>query len=359
MQTIVATLVLSLLFAQSSGQVKKTDLEYDELNGPVRIVRVEVEDTQYQSGAPRINTRFLEKIVAYDVTGRVTEEMRSFGTDCVSSRHVFRYDPEGSRTEAIYSGKALAARDKSNPSQPPVTPLMHKQVFKVDAAGRRSEIDEYDDKGKLSGKTFYEYDNQARLNDIIQESDSTRSRCEFKYNDKGLASEKTCGSATGIRDRSQYTYEYDAKGNWIKRTAKNSCVLPNRWFFEAGIRIHYREIKYFAGKEDQAQQEEPGDRFDATKLAACPTPIIRKACGAFFASATRHAVPQSARTTGAVVVEVTVDEAGKVIAVQAISGPAELRKASEQAARGWTFHPTLLSGMPVKVIGTLTFNFNL
>lgn len=356
MQTIITAFALGLLLFQSSGQSKKTDRDYDELNGPVRFVRVEMEDTQYQSGAPRINTRFLEKIVAYDVTGRVTEEIRSFGTDCVSSRHVFSYDPEGSRTEAIYS----AARDKSNPSQPPVSPLMHKQVFKMEEAGRRSEIDEYDDKGKLSGKSLYEYDNQGRVNDIIQESDSTRSRCEFTYNDKGLASEKTCqGSATGIRDRSQYAYEYDAKGNWIKRTAKNSCVLPNRWFFEAGTRIHYREIKYFAAKEDQAQQEEPGDRFDATKLAPCPTPIIRKACGAFFASATRHVVPLSARTTGAVVVEVTVDEAGKVIAAQAISGPAELRKASEQAARGWTFRPTSLSGMAVQVIGTLTFNFNL
>jgi hypothetical protein len=47
-----------------------------------------------------------------------------------------------------------------------------------------------------------------------------------------------------------------------------------------------------------------------------------------------------------------------VIKTRALSGPAELHGVSEEAARGWEFKPTTLSGVPVKVIGTITFNFN-
>ena len=70
--------------------------------------------------------------------------------------------------------------------------------------------------------------------------------------------------------------------------------------------------------------------------------------------------PQMARAAGiegAVVVEVTVGENGSVISARAVSGHPLLRDAAVQAARGWRFSPTMLSGVPVKVIGTITFNF--
>jgi TonB family protein len=68
---------------------------------------------------------------------------------------------------------------------------------------------------------------------------------------------------------------------------------------------------------------------------------------------------REAREQGAVVVSVIVDESGRVILACAISGPRKLRDASEAAAYGWRFTPTLLSGMPVKVSGIITFNFTL
>jgi len=56
---------------------------------------------------------------------------------------------------------------------------------------------------------------------------------------------------------------------------------------------------------------------------------------------------------------VTVDESGNVITAHAISGHPLLTDAAVMAARGWKFTPTQVSGVPVKVIGTITFNFNL
>ena len=58
-------------------------------------------------------------------------------------------------------------------------------------------------------------------------------------------------------------------------------------------------------------------------------------------------------------VEVTVDEQGNVISARALSGHPLLKDAATNAAKGWKFSPTMLTGVPVKVIGTITFNFNL
>ncbi len=70
--------------------------------------------------------------------------------------------------------------------------------------------------------------------------------------------------------------------------------------------------------------------------------------------------PKAARKQniqGAVVVQITVDEKGKVISAQATSGHPLLREAAVKAAYKARFTPTLLDGQPVKVTGTLTYNF--
>ena len=57
--------------------------------------------------------------------------------------------------------------------------------------------------------------------------------------------------------------------------------------------------------------------------------------------------------------EITIDEAGNVISARAISGHPLLKDAAIDAARQWQFSTTTISGKPVKVVGTLTFNFEL
>jgi TonB family protein len=64
-----------------------------------------------------------------------------------------------------------------------------------------------------------------------------------------------------------------------------------------------------------------------------------------------------ARVQGTVSVQILVDEKGKVISARAYSGHLLLRQAAEQAALQSRFSPTYLSEVPVKVSGTITFNF--
>lgn len=66
---------------------------------------------------------------------------------------------------------------------------------------------------------------------------------------------------------------------------------------------------------------------------------------------------KAARASGTVVVQVTIDETGKVISARAISGHPLLQAAAVQAAYGARFSPTQLSGQPVKVTGTISYNF--
>ncbi|HET6974919.1 MAG TPA: energy transducer TonB [Pyrinomonadaceae bacterium] len=61
--------------------------------------------------------------------------------------------------------------------------------------------------------------------------------------------------------------------------------------------------------------------------------------------------------TGVVLVQVLIDEQGTVIDAKAVSGPQHLQAAAVNAARLARFTPTLLQGEPVRVSGTLSYNF--
>lgn len=66
---------------------------------------------------------------------------------------------------------------------------------------------------------------------------------------------------------------------------------------------------------------------------------------------------KAVRASGAVNVQVTIDENGNVISASAVSGHALLRQAAESAARSSKFSPTMLSGQKVKVTGVIVYNF--
>ncbi len=66
---------------------------------------------------------------------------------------------------------------------------------------------------------------------------------------------------------------------------------------------------------------------------------------------------RQAKASGAVTVQVTVDENGAVISAHAVSGHPLLQAAAVVAARQARFSPTLLMGEPVKVTGIIVYNF--
>ena len=102
-----------------------------------------------------------------------------------------------------------------------------------------------------------------------------------------------------------------------------------------------------------------------TETKDLPPGTIRKSSIMLQRSATKFAEPaypplaKAAYVSGAVVVEVIVDEDGNVVSSRAISGDPLLKGPAIAAARKWKFEPASVEGVRVKVIGTITFHFRL
>ncbi len=106
-------------------------------------------------------------------------------------------------------------------------------------------------------------------------------------------------------------------------------------------------------EKEERQEEEASERVQRApisggvlngKATSLPEPVF-------------PAIAKAAHASGAVTVEITIDETGNVIAAQAVSGHPLLKSAAVDAARHASFKPTLLSGEPVKVSGVLVYNF--
>jgi protein TonB len=80
---------------------------------------------------------------------------------------------------------------------------------------------------------------------------------------------------------------------------------------------------------------------------------------------TRHvspvypAIAQAARVQGIVIVEATIGVDGRLINARVLRSIPLLDQAALEAVRQWEFTPTLLNGVPVPVIMTVTVNFTL
>jgi protein TonB len=70
------------------------------------------------------------------------------------------------------------------------------------------------------------------------------------------------------------------------------------------------------------------------------------------------AVARAAGVQGIVIVEATVDPYGAVADAHVLRGVPELNEAALDAVRQWTYTPTLLGGVPVSVVMTVTIVFS-
>jgi TonB family protein len=69
------------------------------------------------------------------------------------------------------------------------------------------------------------------------------------------------------------------------------------------------------------------------------------------------AIAQTARVSGAVMIEATIGPDGKVTDAKVVRSVPLLDQAALDAVRQWEYLPTLLNGVPVPVVVTVTVNF--
>lgn len=70
-------------------------------------------------------------------------------------------------------------------------------------------------------------------------------------------------------------------------------------------------------------------------------------------------IAQSARVQGIVIIEATIGPDGSVRDAKVLRGQPLLNESALEAVRQWKYTPTLLNGVPVSVIMTVTVTFTL
>ncbi|HKO60860.1 MAG TPA: TonB family protein [Pyrinomonadaceae bacterium] len=245
----------------------------------------------------------------------------------------------------------------------------------------------------------------------------------YKYDDKGNISEMTLLNADGsLLGKEIYKYEFDFVGNWNKMTTSVAVIEAGKMSFEP-TEVTHRSIMYYldenmmkmaqpvaapssvantiaspvkpSGMTDAKSKAlptvarktvsvdanaasqlvtsnlntagSPAVRLDSEPpVAPTPRPILKPISGGVLngtaLSLPSPYYPENARRlrmTGVVVVQVVVDETGKVISAEAISGPSTFKDVALQAALKARFSPTKLSGQPVKVSGVINYKFAL
>jgi protein TonB len=71
------------------------------------------------------------------------------------------------------------------------------------------------------------------------------------------------------------------------------------------------------------------------------------------------AIAREARVQGMVMIETLIDTQGRVSEAKVLRSVPLLDQAALDAVRQWVFAPTLLNGVPVEVLMTVTVSFNL
>jgi TonB family protein len=416
MKQIAATVVMlmcgTLVCAQS-----KPDGEKDKLAGAVHTLRIETMKLwdQYarRQNGPRIPISLTtydtqgnqaelvsyerngsvgrRTVTTYDSAGRKTGISTYKEKDKLSAKGVYTLDDKGrvklvenyddagaltSKTAMVYDEAGrLAEQRREEKGEPALT-----TTFRYDSAGRLVAETTVDSNGETIHKLTQTYapdvtrlesvlfehnaveNKTVRINDrknrkvemvLLLSDNSAAWKWSFTYDERGNVVGEEFANLAEL-SKWDYAYEYDAQGNWVKRTKSRWYRVASGKLETVPIEAELRTFTYYpqpyAPKSDAPEADEAGGDFVAGGVLQGEA--IRRVEPPYPAAAHMNGI------SGAVVVEVTVDEAGNVVKAHALSGPGMLKDAAVDAAKQWKFKPTLLSGMPTKVIGTVTFNFN-
>lgn len=225
-----------------------TDASDDGLLGNVRTVLTESADL---SGTWSVQGRKRNSFDTYN------EQGHKLKTDFYDYRgnldRVFVYGfIDGSRVAATRT-----IEHEYNPPPIVITPPPGGAVKKSDPRYEYRFEFKYDDKKRLTEKTWfhsngevwlryvYKYNGSQMEQLVYSANGSLNQRYLSTLNDKGYEVERTFFERNGsIRTKESYKYEFDSKGNWTKRTTSKVVMKDGREQLEP-YSVYYRTITYY------------------------------------------------------------------------------------------------------------------
>ncbi len=368
MQLILSSLILSLVVAQAVVTNKKSDKDIAHLIGNPSLVSVQQAPLTEDAGKLVEGKRETLSRTAFDEQGRI-KEFTVNPNSRTSIKREFVYDAEGNRQEKLFQYRVVD--EATNKCELIGEPRLFNVVLKFDAEGQRAGEDKFALSGNTVEKKIYKFDSENNADELaIYGADNAfLSRCVDAYDKQDQPFEKVCYNEEGaILARESYEVkEMDSKGNWVKR-------LETIWQMRDGKPVAigkmatYRTIHYHPPVVPIAKTEPPRPvKEEPVKEAsvvepqpAAPAPTASEIVPAKALKKAEPVYPSFARNagiSGMVVVEVTIDEKGKVTKAEAVSGPLQLRQAAIDAARRWEYQPATTDSKPVPFTTRITFNF--
>jgi TonB family protein len=333
---------------QPVSKVVESDRMRDGLIGPVRRVRTEIVKLSSEGGRVIEGKRALLEVVSYDVKGNKVEN-QYFPVEGanLTGKEVYKYDDKGNISEMT-----LVNDDGS---------LLSKETYKYefDFAGNWNKMTTsvaVVDTGKVSFEPsevtyrsimYYLDENMVKM---VQPSAPTASLPA-----PPVAPAKTSAGANSVAAQP-------------KRSGNNKKTRPNLPISDVELEkvsaVNSVEVKTVSSN---GEARVPQIFIDTEPPPTPgPKPILKPVSGGVLNGAALSLpapiYPDAAkrmRLSGTIVVEVVIDEMGKVISARAQAGPGALRDAAVQAALRARFSPTKLSGQPVKVSGIINYKFSL
>jgi TonB family protein len=332
----------------SSGVVIESDRIRDGLVGPVRRVRTSIAKLSSESGRPVEGKQAVLEIVAYDIKGNKTENQYfPVAGANLTGKEVYKYDEKGNISEmTLVSGEGA---------------LISKEIYKYefDFAGNWNKMTTsvaVIDSGKMSfEQTEVTY---RSIMYYLDENMMKMAQAAAPSAPSPLPANSTAN--VGVDPKSPANSGQPSPVNSAKKT---SPALPES-------KVSSDQLKGLGSVEGATTKSRV--QTTAVQLESepppppAPRPILKPVSGGVLngtaMSLPAPLYPETARrmrVAGVVIVEVVVDETGKVISAQATSGPPPLRDVAVQAAMRARFSPTKLSGQPVKVAGSINYKFAL
>lgn len=322
---------------QPATVAAESDRTRDGLVGPVRRVRTEIVKLSNAGGRLTEGKRSLMEVVSYDIKGaKVENQYFPVEGATLTGKEVYKYDEKGNISEMT-----MVNEDGS---------LLSREVYKYefDFAGNWSKMTTsvaVIDAGKVSFEPT-----EVTYRSIMYYLDEKM----FKMVQPGTPQPAVAKSAPESTPTNVTTKP-------VIDNQKSAVSLPASMLRVSGL--HSNDVSA-AGNTDNRTQvvlpDEPPPAPPAPRMIL--KPISGGVLNGSAISLPAPSYPESARKmnlAGTVIVEVVIDEYGKIISARATSGPAGLREAAVQAAMRARFSPTKLSGQPVKVAGIINYKFAL
>jgi hypothetical protein len=116
--------------------------------------------------------------------------------------------------------------------------------FKYDEKKRLIEQTDFLSNGEISWRRVFKYEGNQKEELNYQEARSLTQRTVYTLDDEGNKIERTIFEPDGtVRSKISFTYEFDSKGNWTRRTSSWNVVDEKLRQFEPTTIV--RTITYY------------------------------------------------------------------------------------------------------------------